>query len=125
MRYQLLGGSGLRVSAIALGTMTFGEEWGFGAPPEECRRMLDAFLEAGGNFIDTADRYTAGSSERILGGLVASERDRIVLGTKYSLTRREGDPNASGTHRKSLVAALDASLKRLRTEYIDLYWVHA
>jgi aryl-alcohol dehydrogenase-like predicted oxidoreductase len=113
------------VSELALGTLTFGEEWGFGAPPEECRRMFDAFAEEGGNFIDTADRYTNGSSERIVGELISSERDRFVVASKYALTRRPGDPNASGTHRKSLVAALDASLMRLGLDYLDLYLIHA
>lgn len=125
MRYRLLGRSGLRVAEVALGTMTFGGEGAWGADPSEARRIYDRYLAAGGNFVDTADRYANGESERIVGELVAADRDRIVLGSKYTLTRRPGDPNASGNHRKSLVAALDASLSRLRTDYIDVYWVHA
>ena len=125
MRYRLLGSSGLRVSELALGTMTFGEDWGFGASPEESSRMFEAYAESGGNFLDTADRYTNGTSERIVGDLIAGERDRFVVASKYGLTRRPGDPNASGNHRKSLVAALEASLKRLRLDRLDVYLVHA
>lgn len=124
MRYKLFGRTGLRVSELCLGTMTFGEDWGWGAAKDECARILDAFGEAGGNFIDTANNYTNGSSERIVGELVAADRDHWVVSTKYTLNGRAGDPNAGGTHRKSLVQALDASLKRLRTDYVDVYWVH-
>ena len=125
MRYRLLGRSGLRVSELALGTMTFGEDWGWGASKEESRKIFEAFVEAGGNFVDTANRYTDGTSERYVGEFVAQERDRFVVATKYTLSTRGGDPNAGGNHRKNLVRALDASLKRLNTEYVDLYWVHA
>jgi aryl-alcohol dehydrogenase-like predicted oxidoreductase len=125
MRYKLLGKSGLRVSQLALGAMTFGEEWGIGAPLEVCRRLYEAYRTAGGNFIDTADKYTDGSSEQIVGDLIAAERDQIVLATKYSLTDNPDDPNGGGNHRKRLVQALEASLRRLRTDYIDLYWLHA
>lgn len=125
MRYKLLGRTGLRVSEISLGTMTFGEEWGFGANPAECRKQLDVFTEAGGNFIDTANKYTNGSSERIIADLIASERERFVVATKYTLSMRQGDPNASGNHRKNLVQSVEASLKRLNLDYIDLLWVHA
>lgn len=125
MRYKLFGRTGLRVSELALGGMTFGEDWGWGAPRDECARILDAFGEAGGNFIDTANFYTNGASERIVGELVASKRDRWVVATKYALNTRPDDPNAGGSHRKSLIQALDTSLKRLRTDYIDVYWVHA
>jgi len=125
MRYKLLGRSGLRVSELALGTMTFGEDWGWGAPADECRRMLEAYGAAGGNFVDTANHYTNGSSERIVGELVAGDRHRWVLATKYTLNGRPSDPNAGGNHRKSLVQALEGSLRRLRTDYVDLYWVHA
>jgi aryl-alcohol dehydrogenase-like predicted oxidoreductase len=124
MRYKLLGRTGLRVSELCLGTMTFGEDWGWGAPKEECAAILDAFAAAGGNFIDTANRYTDGSSEAILGELIASDRDRWVLATKYALNTRAGDPNAGGSHRKNLVQALEASLRRLRTDYVDVLWVH-
>jgi aryl-alcohol dehydrogenase-like predicted oxidoreductase len=125
MRYKLLGRTGLRVSELCLGAMTFGEDWGWGASREECRKMLDAFVRAGGNFIDTANHYTNGSSERIVGELIASDRQHFVVATKYTLNGRPEDPNAGGNHRKSLVQALEASLKRLQTDYLDLYWVHA
>ncbi|MCX6641546.1 MAG: aldo/keto reductase [bacterium] len=124
MRYKLLGRSGLRVSELALGTMTFGEEWGWGASRQESRKIYDAFLEAGGNFIDTANRYTEGSSEKFLGEFIASQRDKIVLATKYTLTTPGSDINSGGNHRKNLVQSLEASLKRLKVDYIDLYWVH-
>jgi len=125
MRYRLLGRSGLRVSELALGTMTFGPEWGWGASKEESRRMFDAYAEAGGNFIDTANRYTEGTSEKYVGEFIASDRDHWVIATKYTLWMRRDDPNFSGNHRKNMVQALDASLERLGTDYIDLYWVHA
>jgi aryl-alcohol dehydrogenase-like predicted oxidoreductase len=105
--------------------MTFGEEWGWGASREESRRIFDAFAAAGGNFIDTANRYTEGTSERLVGEFVAAERERFVVATKYTLFNRKGDPNAAGNHRKNLVQSLEASLKRLGTDYVDLLWVHA
>jgi aryl-alcohol dehydrogenase-like predicted oxidoreductase len=125
MRYRLLGKSGLRVSELCLGTMTFGEDWGFGASAEECGAIFRLFVERGGNFIDTANVYTNGTSEKIVGDLVAPERHRFVVATKYSLTLRPDDPNAGGNARKSMVQAVEGSLKRLRTDYIDLFWVHA
>jgi aryl-alcohol dehydrogenase-like predicted oxidoreductase len=124
MRYKLLGASGLRVSELALGTMTFGEEWGWGASKEESRAMFEAYAGAGGNFIDTANRYTEGTSERLVGELIAPDREHWVVATKYTLWMRRDDPNFSGNHRKNLIQALDASLERLGTEYVDLYWVH-
>lgn len=124
MRYKLLGKSGLRVSELALGTMTFGEEWGFGAPREECKKQIEAFVERGGNFVDTAINYTNGSSEAILGELIAHDRERFVLATKYSLNTRAQDPNAGGNQRKNMMRSVETSLKRLGTDYIDLYWVH-
>jgi aryl-alcohol dehydrogenase-like predicted oxidoreductase len=124
MRYTLLGRSGLRISEAALGTMTFGEAWGWGASREECGRMFDAFAEAGGNFVDTASNYTDGQSEEIVGALVEPDRERFVLATKYTLTGRRDDPNAGGNHRKNLLRTLDASLRRLRTDYVDLLWLH-
>lgn len=124
MRYKLLGRSGLRVSELCLGTMTFGEEWGWGAPKDECRKMFDLFRKRGGNFIDTANRYTEGTSEKFLGEFIASEREKIVLATKYTLTAPDSDVNAGGNHRKNLVQSLEASLRRLNTDYIDLYYVH-
>ena len=124
MRYKLLGRSGLRVSELCLGTMTFGEDWGWGASKEESRRIYDAFLAAGGNFIDTANLYTNGTSENFLGEFIGSDRGRIVLATKYTNAMPGTDPNAAGNHRKSMVQAVEASLKRLKTDYIDLYWLH-
>jgi aryl-alcohol dehydrogenase-like predicted oxidoreductase len=125
--YSLLGRSGLRVSPLCLGTMTFGTEWGWGADPDACRAMLRAYLEAGGNFVDTADLYTGGRSEEILGGLLreAGDRDRLVLASKFTFNARPGDPNAGGNGRKNILRALEGSLRRLGTEYLDLYWLHA
>jgi aryl-alcohol dehydrogenase-like predicted oxidoreductase len=125
MRYTLLGRSGLRVSELCLGTMTFGDDWGWGAPLDTSRRIFDLYADAGGNFIDTANKYTNGSSETFLGELLAGRRDEFVIGTKYTLQTRAGDPNTAGNHRKNLVQSLDASLKRLRTDHVDVYWVHA
>jgi aryl-alcohol dehydrogenase-like predicted oxidoreductase len=124
MRYKLLGRTGLRVSALCLGTMTFGEDWGWGAPKEECARILDAYAAAGGNFLDTSNRYTDGSSETILGELIQPDRERWVLATKYALSMRPDDPNGGGAHRKNLVQSLEASLRRLRTDYVDVLWLH-
>lgn len=124
MRYRLLGKSGLRVSELCLGTMTFGEDWGWGSSKGESRQILDAFLEAGGNFIDTANMYTNGSSEKLLGEFLEGRRDSAVLATKYTNAMPGTDPNAAGNHRKSMMQAVEASLKRLRTDYIDLYWLH-
>lgn len=125
MHYHFFGNSGLRVSPLCLGTMTFGKDWGWGSTEAESKAIFDAFLEAGGNFLDTADVYTEGSSERILGDLIQAERDHIVLATKYTLSNTTKNPNKSGNHRKNLVQSVEASLKRLQTDYIDLLWVHA
>ncbi|WP_414580778.1 aldo/keto reductase [Scytonema sp. PCC 10023] len=129
MRYKLLGKSGLRVSELCLGTMTFGEDWGWGASQDESRKVFDAFVEAGGNFIDTANGYTDGTSEKIVGEFIASERERFVVATKYSLPLQmndhKGNPNGSGNHRKNMMQSLEGSLKRLNTDYIDLFWLHA
>jgi aryl-alcohol dehydrogenase-like predicted oxidoreductase len=125
MKYYLLGKSGLRVSEICIGAMTFGEEWGWGASKQDSRRVFDAYVDAGGNFIDTANNYTGGTSEKHVGEFIASDRNRFVLATKYTSNTRRGDPNAGGNHRKNMVQSLEASLKRLNTAYIDLYWVHA
>jgi aryl-alcohol dehydrogenase-like predicted oxidoreductase len=119
-----LGSSGLRVSEAALGTMTFGDDWGWGAAKDEARKVYDAFREAGGNFIDTANVYTNGTSESFLGEFMEGHRPSVVLATKYTNAAPGTDPNAAGNHRKSMVQAVEASLKRLRTDYIDLYWVH-
>ncbi len=125
MRYKLLGASGLRVSELSLGTMTFGEEWGFGASKEESRRMFDAYVEAGGNFIDTAMNYNEGSSENFVGEFIAPNRDRYVVATKYTMNRSaNGDMNFSGSQRKNMMRSLEQSLRRMKTDYVDLYWVH-
>ena len=125
MKYHLLGRSGLRVSEISLGTMTFGEEWGWGASKEESTRQCDLFVERGGNFIDTANRYTEGTSEKLVGEFIKSDREKFVLATKYALSLRKGDVSCSGNSRKNMVQSLEASLKRLNTDYVDLYWLHA
>lgn len=124
MRYRLLGRSGLRVSELALGTMTFGTDWGWGAEESECRRIVERFAAAGGNFIDTASNYTNGSSERIVGELTRGDRERWVIATKYTLSLDSDDPNAGGNQRKSLVRALEQSLRRLQTDYVDVLWLH-
>jgi aryl-alcohol dehydrogenase-like predicted oxidoreductase len=124
MRYRLLGNSGLRVSEAALGTMTFGDDWGWGSAEDEARRVYDAFREAGGNFIDTANIYTNGTSESLLGEFMKGHRQSVVLATKYTNAAPGTDPNAAGNHRKSMMQAVEASLQRLKTDYIDLYWVH-
>jgi aryl-alcohol dehydrogenase-like predicted oxidoreductase len=125
MRYRLLGGTGLRVSELCLGAMTFGQQRGsWGAPASESRAIFDRFVGAGGNFIDTANMYQAGESETLLGELLEDRRHEVVLATKYSLGARPNDLNSGGNHRKSLVQALEGSLKRLRTDYVDLYWMH-
>lgn len=129
MRYKLLGKSGLRVSELCLGTMTFGEDWGWGASIDESRQIFNAFGEAGGNFIDTANGYTDGTSEKIVGELIAGDRERFVVATKYSfplqMNNNSGNPNGSGNHRKNMIQSLEGSLKRLNTDYIDLFWLHA
>ena len=127
MRYKLLGKSGLRVSELCLGTMTFGEDWGSmlpGASKEESKKIFDFFVSKGRNFIDTAKVYQNGTSEKYVGEFISSEREMFVLATKYTLMTSPNDPNASGNHRKNLVQLVDASLKRLKTRYIDLLWVH-
>lgn len=123
--YRLLGRSGLRVSPLALGTMTFGQDWGWGADEGEARRIFDAYVDRGGNFIDTANRYTEGSSERFVGAFARGRRDQLVIATKYTLPTRPGDPNSGGNHRKSMVRSVEDSLARLGTDYIDLLYLHA
>jgi aryl-alcohol dehydrogenase-like predicted oxidoreductase len=124
MKYKLLGKSGLRVSEAALGAMTFGDEWGWGSPKAEAQKVYETYREAGGNFIDTANFYTHGTSEKFVGEFIKGHRESVVLATKYSNAAPGSDPNAAGNHRKSMMQALEASLKRLQTDYIDLYWVH-
>jgi aryl-alcohol dehydrogenase-like predicted oxidoreductase len=124
MKYKLLGRTGLRVSELCLGTMTFGEAWEFGAPNAEVKRMFESYVEAGGNFFDTACNYQGGAAESQLGELIGNERERYVIATKYTMSTRPGDPNAWGNQRKNLRRSLEASLSRLKTDYIDLYQVH-
>jgi aryl-alcohol dehydrogenase-like predicted oxidoreductase len=126
MRYKLLGKSGLRVSELSLGTMTFGETWGWGASKEESRKQFDLFAEAGGNFIDTSVNYTDGTAEEFVGEFLASAgRERFVVATKYTLTKPDStDPNSGGNSRKNMRQSVERSLKRLQTDYIDLYYLH-
>ncbi len=123
-QYVTLGRSGLRVSRLSLGAMTFGEDWGWGADADESRRIFDAYVARGGNFIDTANFYTGGSSERLLGQFMAGKREELVLASKYSLHMRPGDPNSGGNHRKNMLRSVEASLRRLDTDYIDLLYLH-
>ncbi len=124
MDYRLLGHSGLRVSELSLGTMTFGEDWGWGAARDESRKIYDSYREAGGNFIDTANVYTNGSSEHLFGDFMEGHRHEIVLATKYTNGPLGRDPNAAGNQRKNMIQSVEASLRRLKTDYIDLYWLH-
>jgi aryl-alcohol dehydrogenase-like predicted oxidoreductase len=123
--YRLLGRSGLRVSPLSLGTMTFGSDWGWGADEAEARRIFDSYVDRGGNFIDTANRYTEGTSERFIGSFAKGRRDGLVIATKYTLPMQPRDPNSGGNHRKSMVRSVEDSLKRLGTDYIDLFYLHA
>ena len=125
-QYYTLGRSGLRVSRLALGTMTFGDDWGWGAAEDAARAMFDRYLDAGGNFVDTADLYTEGTSETMLGKFIeeTGTRDRVVLATKFSYNAQPGNPNAGGNGRKNILRAVEGSLRRLRTDYIDLYLLH-
>ncbi|WP_416673689.1 aldo/keto reductase [Egbenema bharatensis] len=125
-RYYTLGRSGLRVSRLCLGTMTFGTEWGWGADEETARQLFNTYVDAGGNFVDTADLYTNGTSETWIGQFIAERnlRDRIVLATKFSYSADPSNPNAGGNGRKNILRAVEGSLKRLGTDYIDLYLLH-
>jgi aryl-alcohol dehydrogenase-like predicted oxidoreductase len=125
MNYKLFGKSGLRVSELCLGTMGFGTEWKWGADKELSKKIFDAYANAGGNFLDTANRYTEGTSEKYVGEFAASDRDHFVIATKYSLRDRTGDLNFAGNHRKNMMRSVKESLKRLNTDYIDVLWVHA
>ena len=122
--YRLLGRSGLRVSPLSLGTMTFGSEWGWGADKVESRRMFDAYVDRGGNFVDTANQYTKGTSERFVGDFAKGRRDRLVIATKYTMAVEDGDPNSGGNHRKSMMRSVERSLEHLQTDYIDLLYLH-
>jgi len=125
--YSTLGRSGLRVSPLTLGTMTFGEDWGWGASPETSEAILAEYLDRGGNVVDTANIYTNGRSGKVVGDFFAARpglRDRVVLSTKFFANLYPGDPNGGGGGRKALIAQLEESLRRLRTDYVDLYWLH-
>ena len=125
--YVTLGRSGLRVSPLSLGTMTFGTAWGWGADEQISRAVFTRYVETGGNFIDTADGYTNGESEQLVGKFISerSLRDALVLATKFTFNASPGNPNAGGNGRKNIYRALEGSLRRLKTDYIDLYWLHA
>jgi aryl-alcohol dehydrogenase-like predicted oxidoreductase len=125
--YVTLGRSGLRVSPLCLGAMTFGTEWGFGVDENASRSIFDRYIELGGNFVDTADAYTASKSEELTGKFIGDRhlRDRVVLATKFTFNTDPGNPNAGGNGRKNIYRALEGSLRRLKTDYIDLYWLHA
>lgn len=127
MKYKILGNSGMRVSEICLGAMTFGKNWEYGADKDESRKIFNAFIEAGGNFIDTANRYTDGSSEKYLGEFVreAKNRNELVIATKYSLFSEKGKLNDGGNHKKNMIQSVEGSLKRLGLEYIDILYIHA
>ena len=127
MRYTFLGRSGLRVSELCLGTMTFGEDWGWGAPRDDARAMFDAFATAGGNFIDTSSNYTNGAAERFVGEFITADRDYWVVATKYTLRRPGSNPadlNAGGNARKNMLRTVEQSLGRLATDHIDLLYLH-
>jgi aryl-alcohol dehydrogenase-like predicted oxidoreductase len=125
--FVTLGRSGLRVSPFCLGTMTFGEDHGWGASPAESESILADYLDRGGNFIDTANIYTNGHSEKIVGDYFAARpglRDRVVIGTKFFGTLYEGDPNGGGAGRKAIMQQCEESLRRLQMDYVDIYWLH-
>ncbi|MHA2175550.1 MAG: aldo/keto reductase [Candidatus Hodarchaeales archaeon] len=126
MKYKLLGQSGLRVSELSLGTMTFGENWGWGTSKELAKQVFKKYTDESGNFIDTACNYTDGTSEKFIGEFIEGDRDRYVIATKYTLHdhRWKNDPNAGGNHRKNLLRTVKQSLKRLKTDYIDLLYLH-
>ncbi|MDQ0947778.1 aryl-alcohol dehydrogenase-like predicted oxidoreductase [Streptomyces phaeochromogenes] len=122
--YRLLGRSGLRVSPLALGTMTFGEEWGWGAGPDEAARIFDLYLDRGGNFVDTSVNYTDGAAERLLGRFLKGRRERVVVGTKFTMAREPGNPNSGGNHRLNMIRSVETSLRQLDTDRIDLLYLH-
>ena len=125
--YVTLGRSGLRVSPLSLGTMTFGTEWGWGSEEDVARSVFNTYIDAGGNFVDTANVYTEGRSEELVGKFIAERelREQVVLATKFTFNPQPGNPNAGGNGRKNIYRSVDDSLRRLQTDYIDLYWLHA
>ena len=125
LNYRMLGSSGLRVSELCLGTMSFGTQWGFGADEATSHQVLDAYREAGGNFLDTANKYHGGETEEICGRWLAGKRHDFVVATKYTLAMDPADPNTAGNHRKNMMRSVEDSLRRLQSDYIDLLWVHA
>jgi aryl-alcohol dehydrogenase-like predicted oxidoreductase len=125
LNYRILGNTGLRVSEICLGTMSFGQQWGFGADEKTSHQILSAYADAGGNFYDTANKYHGGETEEYLGRWLEGRRHQQVIATKYTLAMDHEDPNTAGNHRKNLVRSVEKSLERLGTDYIDLLWVHA
>lgn len=125
MRYKFLGRTGIKISELCLGTMSFGDRWGFGADEATSLEVASAFAAAGGNFLDTANKYHEGHTEEICAKIIAPSRDRWVLATKFTLATAAGDPNSAGNSRKNMVQAVHKSLRRLGTDYIDLLWVHA
>ena len=125
LRYRLLGQSGLRVSELCLGTMSFGDQWGFGADEPTSHHVLDAYEAGGGNFLDTANKYHGGQTEEIVGRWLKTRRNKHVVATKYTLAMDHSDPNTAGNSRKNMILSIEDSLRRLQTDYVDLYWVHA
>lgn len=123
-QYPLLGRSGLRVSPLALGTMTFGQNWGWGADATESRRIFDLYIDRGGNFVDTSVNYTNGASEQMLGEFLRDKRERVVLATKFTMAREPGNPNSGGNHRLNMLRSVEQSLRQLRTDRIDLFYLH-
>ena len=123
-QYRLLGRSGLRVSPMALGAMTFGSDWGWGADADEARRIFDAYVDRGGNLVDTSVNYTNGASERMVGAFAAGKRERLVLATKFTMARDPGDPNSGGNHRLNMVRSVEQSLAQLGTDRIELLYLH-
>ena len=123
--YRLLGRSGLRVSPLSLGTMTFGSDWGWGADADEARRIFDTYVDRGGNFIDTSVNYTNGTSERMVGAFAKAKRERLVIATKFTMARNPGNPNSGGNHRLNIVRSVEQSLRQLDTDRIDLLHLHA
>ncbi|OYX74444.1 MAG: aldo/keto reductase [Rhizobiales bacterium 32-66-11] len=123
--YRFLGRSGLRVSPLSLGTMTFGPDWGWGADSNEARRIFDLYIDRGGNFIDTSVNYTNGAAERFLGEFIGDKRERLVLATKFTMAREPGNPNSGGNHRLNMVRSVEQSLRQLATDRIDLLYLHA